>query len=87
MLNPIAAVSVGVVGGEVMLDLPYEEDSQADVDMNVVAVHGGGFIEVQGTGERTPFSADQLADMTTLAQGGCNELFELQRAAIAAALG
>jgi ribonuclease PH len=78
----VAAVSVGVVGGEVMLDLAYEEDSRADVDMNVVATGAGRFVEVQGTGEESTFSADELHSMTGLALQGITELVDLQKQAI-----
>lgn len=80
--DSVAAVSVGVVGGDVMLDLAYDEDSRAEVDMNVVATGAGRFVEVQGTGEESTFSADQLHEMTALALRGVGELVELQARAI-----
>jgi len=83
--DSIAAISVGVVGGQILLDLPYEEDSRADVDMNVVATGSGRLAEVQGTGEGATFSRDELERMTTLALAGIAELTRLQRAALAAA--
>ena len=83
--DSVAAVSVGVVGGELMLDLPYEEDSRADVDMNVVATGSGDLIEVQGTGEGAVFSRAQLDGLIDLACGGIRELTELQAAALAGA--
>jgi ribonuclease PH len=83
--DSIAAVSVGVVGGNVVLDLPYEEDSRADVDMNVVATGTGRLAEVQGTGEGATFSRDELEQMTSLALAGIAELTRLQRAALEAA--
>jgi ribonuclease PH len=83
--DSIAAVSVGVVGGQVMLDLPYEEDARADVDMNVVATGSGRLAEVQGTGEGATFSRDELERMTSLALAGIAELTRLQRAALEAA--
>jgi ribonuclease PH len=83
--DSIAAVSVGVVGGRVVLDLPYEEDSRADVDMNVVATGSGRLAEVQGTGEGATFSRDELEQMTSLALTGIAELTRLQRAALEAA--
>jgi ribonuclease PH len=83
--DSIAAVSVGVVGGCVVLDLPYEEDSRADVDMNVVATGSGRLAEVQGTGEGATFSRDELEQMTSLALAGIAELTRLQRAALEAA--
>ncbi len=81
----VAAVSVGVVDGEVRLDLPYEEDSRAEVDMNVVGTASGNLVEVQGTGEDGTFSMDQLLEMTRVAQKGIAELIEIQAKAIAAA--
>jgi len=80
--DSVAAISVGVVGGHVVLDLPYEEDARAEVDMNVVATGSGHFVEVQGTGEGDTFSPDQLAQMTTLGLGGIARLTELQREAV-----
>jgi ribonuclease PH len=78
----VAAISVGIVGGEVVLDLSYEEDASAEVDMNVVATGGGRFVEVQGTGEEGTFSAEQLDAMTTMALRGTAQLAELQRRAV-----
>ena len=75
----VAAISVGIVGGVPMLDLAYEEDSKADVDMNVVMTSKGEFIEVQGTAERKPFSDDQMAALITLAKKGIGELVEMQK--------
>ncbi|HTJ45584.1 MAG TPA: ribonuclease PH [Kofleriaceae bacterium] len=80
---PVAAVSVGIVGGEVVLDLPYVEDSKADVDMNVVMTEGGALVEVQGTAEHASFSRAQLDAMLDLAQVGIAELCVAQRAAVA----
>jgi ribonuclease PH len=82
--DSVAAVSVGVVGGRVMLDLCYEEDSRAEVDMNVVATGQGRFVEVQGTAEQGTFSPDDLTAMTTLAAEGIRELTRLQQEALAA---
>jgi len=81
--DSVAAVSVGLIDGEVRLDLPYEEDARADVDMNVVATGKGRFIEVQGTGEGATFSAEELRDLTVLALRGIEELGRIQRAALA----
>jgi ribonuclease PH len=81
--DAVAAVSVGVVAGEVLLDLPYEEDARAEVDMNVVATGSGRFVEVQGTGEDGTFSPEQLAGMTGLALRGVALLVEHQRRALA----
>jgi ribonuclease PH len=78
----VAAVSVGIVDGEPRLDLPYEEDSRAEVDMNVVATADGRLVEVQGTAEGAPFDRDQLDAMVDLAVAGCERLFALQRDAL-----
>ncbi len=75
----IAAVSVGIVGGTPVLDLPYAEDSTAEVDMNVAMTDAGGLVEVQGTAEREPFTRAQLEAMLSLAEGGIRELFVRQR--------
>jgi ribonuclease PH len=80
--DSVAAVSVGVVGGEVILDLAYDEDSRAEVDMNVVATGAGRFVEVQGTGEEGTFSTDELTELTTLALSGIAELAAHQKQAI-----
>ena len=76
---PVAAVSVGVVNGEVVLDLPYEEDSKADVDMNVVGTEDGTLIEVQGTAEHGTFDRKQLDAMIDLATIGIKQLAMVQR--------
>ena len=81
--DSVAAISVGVVDGRVVLDLPYEEDARAEVDMNVVATGAGRFIEVQGTGEGATFSADELRSLTELALRGIAQLGEIQREALA----
>ncbi len=78
----VAAVSVGIVDGRAVLDLDYEEDFAADVDMNVVMTGSGQFVEVQGTGEETTFSEKQLAAMLKLARGGITELIALQRSSL-----
>ena len=82
LLAPIAAVSVGIVEGNVCLDLPYEEDSRAEVDLNVVMQESGNFVEVQGTGENGLFGRDELNSMLDVAQKGCFELIAAQRAAL-----
>jgi ribonuclease PH len=86
--NPIrdyvAATSVGLVGGVPMLDLCYEEDSQADVDMNVVMTGAGRFVEVQATAEHTPFDDTQMADLTELARAGISQLVRIQKEIIGA---
>ncbi|GLZ41043.1 ribonuclease PH [Actinokineospora sp. NBRC 105648] len=79
----VSAVSVGVVGGRVRLDLPYEEDARAEVDMNVVATDAGTLIEVQGTGEGATFARSTLDAMLDLAMAGCAELNRIQAAALA----
>lgn len=76
----VAAISVGVVGGEVLLDLDYSEDSTAEVDLNVVAVEGGGLIEVQGTAERAPFTQQQLGEMMGMAAPAIERLIQAQKA-------
>ncbi len=80
----VAAVSVGIVGGLPVLDLDYAEDSQAEVDMNVVMNDGGAFIEVQGTAEGHAFRRHELDAMLALAAGGIERLFPLQSRAIEA---
>jgi ribonuclease PH len=81
----IAAVSVGVVDGRPVLDLPYEEDSRADVDLNVVATEGGHYVELQGTAEQEPFDRASLDAMLALADKGIAELITFQRATVDAA--
>ncbi len=85
LIGQIAAVSVGIVDGSTVLDLPYAEDSRAEVDMNVAMTDAGGFVEVQGTAEREPFTRAQLDGMLGLAERGIRELFALQTAALARA--
>jgi len=82
----VAATSVGILGGVPCLDLNYAEDSQADVDMNVVRTDTGRYVEVQGTGEKTPFSPQEMQAMLDLATHGTNVLFEQQRNALREAL-
>jgi ribonuclease PH len=77
----VAATSVGLVRGEPLLDLCYEEDSQADVDMNVVMTGSGRFVEVQATAEHTPFDDPQLESLIALARGGIRRLVEIQKQA------
>lgn len=79
-LDPLAAVSVGIIKDQVLLDLSYVEDAAADVDMNVVMAGDGRFVEVQGTAEGATFSRDELDVMLDLAAKGCAELFALQSA-------
>jgi len=82
LLAPVAAVSVGVVDGEPLLDLCYGEDVHADMDMNVVMNRDGRFIEVQGTAERQPFDRTMLNRLLDLAAGGIGELLRLQGRAL-----
>lgn len=85
--NPLvqgcAAISVGIIDDEARLDLPYEEDSRADVDMNVVMTGGGSFVEVQGTAEGEPFDRGQLDQLLAIAEKGIGEILEMQAAAVA----
>jgi ribonuclease PH len=78
----VAATSVGVVGGEPLLDLAYEDDSRADVDMNIVKTGDGRFIEVQGTAEAMPFGRDTLMTLLDLADHGIRQLVDVQRAIV-----
>jgi ribonuclease PH len=82
VLDHVAATSVGVVNGTPLLDLAYDEDSKAEVDMNVVKTGDGRFIEVQGTAEGPPFERKTLDDLIALADDGIRELVELQRAIV-----
>ncbi|SCF13966.1 RNAse PH [Micromonospora marina] len=82
MHRSVAAVSVGVIGGEPMLDLCYAEDVTAEVDMNVVCTGTGDFVEVQGTGEAGVFARDQLDALLDLGVAGCLELADAQRKAL-----
>ena len=83
--NEVAAISVGIVGNTPLLDLKYDEDSRAEVDMNVICTGDGRFIEVQGTAEREPFSQTQLDQLLALAARGIATLVSLQRETIASA--
>ncbi|RVT54412.1 ribonuclease PH [Rubrivivax albus] len=82
--DAVAAVSVGIVQGTPMLDLEYVEDAGCDTDMNVVMTGSGGFVEVQGTAEGTPFTRAEMDALLGLADQGIRELVALQRAALAA---
>ncbi|GFN33685.1 ribonuclease PH [Paenibacillus xylaniclasticus] len=81
----LASVSVGVINGKPLLDLNYDEDSKAKVDMNVVMTGAGQFVEVQGTGEESPFSRDELQSLLGLAESGILELVTKQREALGGA--
>lgn len=82
IIDSVAAVSIGMVGGEPLLDLDYGEDSTADVDMNYVVTGDGRFVEVQGTAEEKPFSVADMDAMRELALAGCAELSRLQEQAL-----
>ena len=81
--DAVAAVSIGIVGGKILLDLCYEEDSKADVDMNFVMTGSGKFIEVQGTAENSPFTKNQMERMADIAQQGIKDLLKEQKRVIA----
>lgn len=82
LTDSVAAVSVGIVGGRPTLDLDYEQDFAAAVDMNVVMTGGGRYVELQGTGEEATFDAAELAAMLELARGGIEQLAQLQQSAL-----
>jgi len=75
----VAAISVGIINGKNLLDLDYSEDSEADVDLNVIKTGSGGFVEIQGTAEREPFSDKQMKSMITLADKGIKQLVAIQK--------
>lgn len=83
----VAAVSVGILDGQLLLDLCYEEDSKAEVDMNVIMTGAGEFIEVQGNAERKPFSKEKMDNMLDFAKKGIEELFSIQRKLVGDILG
>lgn len=80
--QPVAAVSAGIVGGQPLLDLSYQEDSQADVDFNVVMTGDGRYVEVQGTAEHQPFTREQMHTLLELAAKGIRELLAIQQQAL-----
>ena len=82
LISEVAAISVGIVEQTPLLDLKYEEDSSAEVDMNVVCTGQGKFIELQGTAEREPFNREQMEQMLALAEKGIQHLFTIQRYAL-----
>ena len=84
LADEVAAVSAGIVGDELLLDLCYEEDSRAEVDFNVVMTGSGRLVELQGTAEGQPFSRDELTALVDLAESGIRELTEIQRRALSA---
>lgn len=81
-MDSVAAVSVGMLGGREILDLPYAEDKDADVDANIVMTGRGRFVEIQASGEEATFDSDELAELLKLARGGIAKITELQNAAI-----
>jgi len=84
LTGQVAAVSCGLVEGQAVLDLDYQEDSGAEADANFVLTEGGGIVEIQGTAERAPFSDAQFADLMRLARLGTAQLFTAQRAVLEA---
>ena len=82
LTDSVSAISVGIVDGNCVLDLPYEEDSRADVDMNIVMTGSGNYVEVQGTAEGSPFTTDQMHEMLELARIGCAEMTRAQNDAL-----
>ncbi|HJY07529.1 MAG TPA: ribonuclease PH [Bryobacteraceae bacterium] len=82
LLGAVAATSVGIVDGAAMLDLCYDEDSRADVDMNVVMTGSGRFVELQATAEKIPFDDAQMSDLLGLARNGIGELLDAQKLAL-----
>lgn len=83
LVTPVAAVSVGIVGGAPVLDLNYPEDAGAEVDLNLVMTGTGAFVEVQGTGEQGTFTQAQLDELLALGRGGIEQLLAAQEAALA----
>jgi ribonuclease PH len=83
LIDHVAAVSVGLVDGELLLDLEYQSDANAEVDMNVVMSGRGLLVEVQGTAEKAPFSRDELDGMLDMAEVGISELIDIQKQAVA----
>jgi ribonuclease PH len=84
LLRPVAAISVGILSGQPILDLSYAEDSKADVDMNVVMDGKGNYIEIQGTAEGKPFTPQTLNQLLELAKKGIDDLISIQRTFIEA---
>jgi ribonuclease PH len=78
----VAAISVGIVDGQPVLDLDYAEDSGCDTDMNVIMTGSGGIVEIQGTAEGTPFSRDELTQLVDLADAGIRQLIAAQTQAV-----
>ena len=82
LIDSVSAISVGIVDDKCLLDLPYEEDSRAEVDMNIVMTGSGDYVEVQGTAEGKPFTADQMQEMLDLARIGCDQMKQAQSNAL-----
>ena len=82
MPENLAAISVGLIGEEVYLDLDYQLDSNADVDMNVVGLSNGQFVEIQGTGEESTYSREQFNSLMDSAEQGLRSLFQMQEAVL-----
>ena len=82
LTDSVSAISVGIVDGKCLLDLPYEEDSRAEVDMNIVMTGSGDYVEVQGTAEGKPFTANQMQEMLDLARIGCEQMKQVQSNAL-----
>ncbi len=82
LIDSVSAISVGIVDNQCILDLPYEEDSRAEVDMNIVMTGSGDYVEVQGTAEGAPFSSSRLTEMLELARIGCKEMNRAQQRAL-----
>jgi ribonuclease PH len=82
-INQVAAISVGIVDNVPLLDLKYDEDSRAEVDMNIICTSDGRFIEVQGTAERQPFSRAQMDELVDLGMSGIETLIAIQKKVIA----
>ena len=85
MRELVAAVSVGIVDGHVLLDLDYQEDSQAETDSNVVMTASGGLVETQATAERTPYTREELTEMLDVASAGIHQLIAVQTSMLATA--
>ena len=83
MIDYVAATSVGIISGRACLDLDYQEDSNAEVDMNCVMTGKGRYVELQGTAEKTPFSSEQLHELQLLAAVGIRQLVEMQKSVLA----
>jgi ribonuclease PH len=82
MIDYVAAASVGIIGGQACLDLDYQEDSSAEVDMNLVMTGSGRYVEIQGTAEKTPFSSEQLSELQQLGTMGIRQLVEMQKSVL-----